>query len=289
MGILLLGAIALLTILSSGEESEPEGDESNPEPAPPPGPAKKPTTSSSSAKSRHLAGFQLAVQKFKADNAAQLAEAEKIENYKGTQSTGQNAIAGGLAVAAAAANAIPVAGQVVGAALALLALLFKLLPTGVWLPRIEGKDFTGWRADSYWYHDIPIYGPEADRMLEPLPHTLLGDKGQSLEGLKRLIARFPSGPGWPVEISIFATGSKDDPYFDYTYLFNPYRPGDLSQDERNLEHVKGLQVYSPLDITPRGPRGFDPKAPLAWKVPGERRAKLDDVVKVTPGNAAAGI
>lgn len=279
--LFLLGAIALFAVLGQ-EDTDTDTDT---EDEAPPVPPKKPTDA---PKSRHLLGFEKAVKQFKADHAQQLAEAEKIKDYKGTQSTGQLVVAGALTVAAAAVNSIPVAGQVLSAALAALALLFKLLPAGVWLPRIEGRDFTGWRADSYWYHDIPIYGPEAERMLEPLPHSFLGDKGQSLAGLKRLIAAFPSGPGWPVEISIYATGANDDPYFDYTYLFNPYRPGDLSQTERDLEHVKGLQVYSPDDITPTGPRGFDPQQPRAWKVPGERRAKLDQVVMLEPGNPAAG-
>lgn len=231
---------------------------------------------------QHQKGFAAASEQFRKLRSKQISEAEAIKNYKGTTNDPyQVALAAALSVASAAANSIPVAGQAVSAVLAITALIVKFLPAGAWIAEVGGRDFTGWRAGSYFYHDVPIYGPKAELMLNALPHEYLGDKGKSLEALRKLIERWPVGPDWPVEISVFATGN-DDTYFDYFYLFNPGQPGNLSQTARSRHEVFGMNVYSTADITPTGPRGFDPAQPLAWKIPGQRASKYDQAIKLEP-------
>lgn len=274
LALLLGGGVALAA--SSSPARKPKG-EGEPAPAPPEGSGPQLPADPADRQDlllRHQKGFIAGGKYFDAWAKGVIAENAQIEAFKekGSSSPEATAIAAGLSIAAAAINAIPIVGQVASAVLVLFAVLVKTVPMGAWLPRVEARDLTGWAGDTYWYHDVPIYAPQALEMLEPLPHPWLGDNSQSFDGLRRLIAYFPLGPSWPVTIKVFGTGGADS-YYEYSYLFNPTNPGDLSEAAKALNRVYGMTVYQPEDITPTGPRGFDPQSPLAWRVPGERRSR----------------
>lgn len=273
---LLLGAIFLLAALSGSDNEQSAESDAPPLPKPPKEPKKE---APSAALVKHAAGFKKAVAAFQKEHAAELAEAKAIEESPGTTGSKEaNTYAAALGVAAAAAQSIPVVGNLVGVLLGALAALVRYLPQGAWLPRIEAKDFTGWRDDSYWYHDIPIFAPVASKMLDGMPHPYLGDDSQSYKGLLALIEHFPTGPAVPV-VSVRGQGGADS-YFEFEYSFNFTAPGDVSKESRDRGEVRTMTVWEPADVTPTGPRGFDPADPWGWKQPGERRNKI---VTVRPG------
>ncbi len=173
----------------------------------------------------------------------------------------------------------PIAGPVIALIVAGIAAMVRY--TKSWGGIITGGDrreFTGWREGSYHYRDIPVYGPEAERFWAICERVTV--RQEQLEAFKALVAAYPNGPG-PSEVAISSTG-------DYDYLFNPSRPGDLSQRARDALEVFGQQVYVPADVTLRGPRGFEPKNPRSWKVPGERLNVRDRVVRLDPARPASG-
>lgn len=267
---LLLGLLFVLALASDGSS-----EDSGPKRIPEPRPEKKPEIDPLLV--RHALGFKKATEKWIKARKAELSESKQIEESSGQSGTKEaNTYAAVLGAAAAAAQSIPVAGNAVGLLLGALAVLVKYLPQGAWLPRIEASDFTGWKEDTFWYHDVPIYAPVADSMLKGMPHPYLGDNSQTYDGLRRLIAYFPNGPDFPVVISVRGQGG-DDSYYEYEYSFNFDRPGDLSKSEREAEHLRTMQVWQPEDITPSGPRGFDPSDPWSWKEPGQRRSKITTV------------
>jgi len=61
----------------------------------------------------------------------------------------------------------------------------------------------------------------------------------------------------------------------FFYTFNKSGNGDLSSAARDLRQVFGLEVWNPADITPTGPRGFNPLAPRAWIAAGQKSNVLD--------------
>ncbi len=158
--------------------------------------------------------------------------------------------------------------------------LFVLQRWGGHVLDAEGREFTGWRNGSWWFRDFPIYGPEASRFWPKLVEKMAFYSDQQ-KALSRLISAYPNGPG-PDVVSVISTG-------DYEYRFNPVNPGNLSDAEKAAEHIRIMQVYSPADITLRGPRGFDPANPWGWKVPGERASVYDRAIKVDPSNEAAAL
>lgn len=159
-------------------------------------------------------------------------------------------------------------------------ITFAILNWGTHLVSADQREFTGWRSDCWWFRDIPIYGPEASRFWGELVHFFALREEQQ-KAMARLIAAYPNGPG-PVQVEVTPQG-------DFDFMFNPSRPGDLSQAERDANRVFGMQVYAPQDVTLLGPRGFDPAKPLSWKVPGERASIYDRVINAEPGNPAAAL
>lgn len=149
-------------------------------------------------------------------------------------------------------------------------LSFAVVKWGGRILGSEDREFTGWKDNCWWLQDLPIYGPDASKFWPELTR-LFALKVEQQRSLAKLISAYPNGPG-PKRVEVTPQG-------DFDYLFNPSRPGDLSQAERDANRVYGMQVYSPADVTLRGPRGFDPQRPLGWKVPGERASVFDRVVK----------
>lgn len=230
------------------------------------------------ARKNHEAGFKRALDAWV--NAAQLAVRNEAEREREQKASGKTAAALTSAAGALAAN-IPTIGPLIAVAAQLFALLFKELGYGAFLLSTEGRIFTGWKARSYFFKDVPVFGPAWDKLRSELEPLSTRGNPAPLNALESLALTFPFGP--PVEeVQVSDTG-------DYFYLFNPTNPGDLSATARAEKKVFGMVVFSPADITERGPRGFDPAKPLAWKVPGERASIYDRVIHAEPGNPAAAL
>lgn len=256
-----------------GEEGGPDPDQSRRRDGEGGGPNPDQSQSEDDASAKaeaHKNGFATAARQF-----AEWGKQSQAEDAADRESAKvRNAAAGAIyAVGGAVAT---VTGPIAGPVIVLLATGIAEMVRAVksWGGVISGGnrlEFTGWRDNSYHFRDVPIYGPEASRFWEICQRIAV--RPEQLEALKTLIAAYPNGPD-PSVVAISSTG-------DFDYLFNLSRPGDLSQAERDANRVYGMQVYSPADVTLRGPRGFDPQRPLGWKVPGERASVFDRVVKAT--------
>ncbi len=288
---LLMGGVALAASSSTSKPARKPG-EAGEAPAPtqtPAAPAQTPQalpmerppgpSAQESAKvDAHKRGFAAAAEQF-----AEWGKQKRAEDAADAEAERERVIAAAAIASAGgviASMAGPIAGPVIAAIATGISLMVRYVKS--WGGIIVGGnrlEFTGWRANSYHFRDIPIYGPEANRFWEICQSVVL--RQEQLEALKRLVAAYPNGPG-PDEVKVSFVG-------DYDYLFNPTKPGDLSQGERDALRVFGQQVYSPADVTLRGPRGFDPKNPRAWKVPGEAASIYDRVVKLEPGVPVAGL
>ena len=226
----------------------------------------------------HRRGFASATQQIaewgKQKRADEEADAESLKSR--SEAAAGISVVGGTIASLTGPIAAPVIALIVAGITAMVRY------TKSWGGIITGGDrleFTGWRANSYHYRDIPVYGPEAERFWSVCERVTV--RREQLEAFAALVSAYPNGPG-PTEVAVSSTG-------DYDYLFNPTRPGDLSQQARDALSVFGQQVYSPQDVRLRGPRGFDPKSPRSWKVPGERLNVLDRVVQLDPANPARGM
>ena len=226
----------------------------------------------------HKKGFAAAAQQF-AEWGRQKREEDQVDAEFAKERTAAAAAVTAVGGTVASFSG-PIAGPVIAAIAAGIAAMVRYVRSyGGIIVGGNRLEFTGWRDNSYDFRDIPIYGPEAERFWEVCQRVMI--RAEQLDALKALVAAYPNGPG-PSEVAISSTG-------DFDYLFNPSRPGDLSQPERDAKHVFGQQVYSPADVTLRGPRGFDPTNPRSWKVAGERASIYDRVVKADPNNPASGM
>ncbi len=270
MGILwLLGAVALVAALSD-DSDESESDTESPPAAPPDKAAGKPKSAKQAA---HVEGFRKAMKAFAEKTKAAALESAQLE--KEQEQSGKVAAAATSAIGAAAAY-VPVIGQILAVFAQLLALMFKTIGYGAFIPRTDTGLFTGWRDDCYYFREVPIYGPAIEQLRDKIAPLVVKGAEVQLDALVTLCKALPSGPPVP-EVSIYDTG-------DYEYRFNFDSPGDLSESAKAAEKIRRMQVYSPADITPKGPRGFDPQNPWAWKVPGERASVYDRAVRLAPGD-----
>ena len=270
MGILfLLGAVAFLAALSE-DDSESESDTESP-PAAPPG--KAPSNSRTAAQTAHEKGFRKALQSFAEKTKAAATEAERQEKDK--KQSGQVAAAATSAVGALLSK-VPTIGPILAIFAQLLAAMFKAGGYGAFIPRTDTGLFTGWRDDCYYFREVPIYGPAIDQLRDKIAPLVVKGAEAQLDALVTLCKALPNGPEVP-EVSIYDTG-------DFEYRFNFDSPGDLSDAAKAAEKIRRMQVYSPADITPKGPRGFDPQNPWAWKVPGERASVYDRAIRLAPGD-----
>lgn len=226
----------------------------------------------------HAKGFRRALLAFAQKTKAAADEAARLGQDQ--KESGQVAAAATSTVGAVLA-AIPTIGQILALAAQLFALMFKQAGYGAFIPRTDTGLFTGWKEDCYFFREVPIYGPAIEQLKDKIePIAIRGDNRQ-LDAFVTLCQAFPQGPPVAV-VSVSDVG-------DYEYRFNVTKPGDLSEEAKAAEQIRWMQVYSPADITPRGPRGFDPANPWGWKVPGERASAYDRAVKADPSNAAAGM
>lgn len=275
LGVLAFGGLALASA-QAGAAAPPRKDDESPEGEGEQPDQDEPTDPKGRA---HLEGFRAALKDFAEASRRAVSESAKL--------TAEQKASGGTAAVltttiGAASAAIPVVGQIIAAAAAIFALMFRELGFGAFLQSLDGQIFTGWRRNTYAFKEVPIYGPRFAQLRPAIEPISTRGNPLPLDALQELAKAYPYGP--PVEeVLISDTG-------DYRYLFNPSDPGNLSQEARDANKVFGQVVYSPADITPTGPRGFNPADPLGWKVPGQRRAKLDDSpVKLQPGKAEAGL
>lgn len=241
--------------------------------------AERPDSNSPSADTPHAIAFRKALADFASRTKAAANEKAQLESEKleaGKVAAAATSTIGALAVS------IPTIGPIIAAAAALFAAMFKAAGYGAYFPTVSVGLATGYYRGSYFFKEVPIYGPAIDELVDKIrPISLVGDARQ-LDAFVALCKAFPEGP--PVEsVDVLDQG-------DYQYRFNLTNPGDLSEAARAAEQVRWMQVYDPADITPTGPRGFDPKDPWGWKVPGERKSRFDSpAVKVEPTNKAAGL
>jgi len=238
----------------------------------------KPAESSPDDDTPHARAFRAAMRDFaERVQAKSREEAQQASDKKEAGNVG----AAASSVVGAVAASIPTIGPIIAAAAALFAIMFKSLGYGAYFPTVAIGLRTGFYNGCYIFREVPIFGPAIDRLIETIkPISLAGDPRQ-LDSFVRLCKAYPQGP--PVaSVDVLDQG-------DYQYKFNLTRPDDLSEAARAAGQVRSMQVYSPVDITPSGPRGFDPQNPWSWKVQGERLSKFDvPPVRADPSNPAAG-
>lgn len=119
--------------------------------------------------------------------------------------------------------------------------------------------FTGWVADGsigdYFLRDIPVFSLSANSEIVPyIKYSTIYEL--PMMALSRLTEVFPYGAPVP-KVEIKDTG-------EMYYSFNTDGNNDLSDSAVASGKVYGVSVWNPLDISPTGPRGFDPKNPRAW-------------------------
>lgn len=108
----------------------------------------------------------------------------------------------------------------------------------------------------YWALNLPVLSSTA--ALQGAQYLAATGEvyGAALRSLVRLCTAYPWGINLP-RIDIGADGM-------YRYLFNATGNNDLSDAANQAGHVFNVEVWSVDDITPKGPREFDPKTPRAW-------------------------
>jgi hypothetical protein len=112
--------------------------------------------------------------------------------------------------------------------------------------------FSGFRDGDFWFFDVPVLSLTAPIFAANFPN-----RSSWIASLTAFVALCSAQPlGYPVSpITIQLDGG-------FVYSFT-------NQGERAIE------VWNPLDITSTGPRGFDPKNPRAWKIPGQNQSVFD--------------
>lgn len=256
--VALVPFAALALLAATGGDTDDSDRDKDPVPEKPPAGAEEEKLQ------RHQQGFIAAVKKYGGD-LEQLAKQELSKETTDKKARAERAAA--VSSAGAMLANIPYVGQILAIAAQVAAALLGAFNYGGEVNFVQASDFSGWKENTYWFRDTPVYGPAIGKFLPALEKRQTRGSPEALTALRALIKAYPNGPD--VErVSIGSTG-------DFEYLFNPFEPGNLSEEQRQAERVKGLQVFSPKDIRPTGPRGFDPENPRSWKVPGERKSRFD--------------
>ena len=128
-------------------------------------------------------------------------------------------------------------------------------------------EFTGYRDGVFWLRDMPVSAWGYQAWDKELGEWGKGIGESYLAALQALAVYLPIGYQVPM-----VTVQPDGSFF---YTFNKSGNGDLSSAARDLRQVFGLEVWNPADITPTGPRGFNPLAPRAWIAVGQKSNVLD--------------
>lgn len=138
--------------------------------------------------------------------------------------------------------------------------------------------FTGYKDGGYYCWDIPVWSFTAPMWIYEfnLASTPAARSAWApvFEAFERLATERPFGP--PVTRVRVENGGS------YAYEFNIRGTGDVSPAAAARSEVRSFEVWNPADITPTGPRGFDPANPWAWKRPGLKASVFD---AVTPPGA----
>ena len=135
-------------------------------------------------------------------------------------------------------------------------------------------EFTGYKNGVFWFRDMPVSAWAFSLWGKELGDYAKGIGASYLASLQALAVHLPVG--YPVPYV------KVQPDGSWFYNFNRYGNGDTSQAAIDRKEVFGLEVWSPKDITPTGPRGFNPAAPRAWIALGQKSNVLDLVSGTVP-------
>lgn len=128
-------------------------------------------------------------------------------------------------------------------------------------------EFTGYRAGVFWFRDMPVSAWAYQAWAKELGDWGKGVGESYLAALQTLALYLPIGYQVPL-----VTVQPDGSFF---YTFNKLGNGDISDAASARREVFGLEVWNPADITPTGPRGFNPLAPRAWIAVGQKSNVLD--------------
>lgn len=137
--------------------------------------------------------------------------------------------------------------------------------------------FSGYRDRQFYYWDVPVWSLTAPMWVSTFKAASGGAPAwvPQLAGFEALATARPFG--YPVDlVAVQSDGA-------YTYQFNLTGNSDVSEPARQRGEVRQFDVWNPLDVTPTGPRGFNPADPWGWKQPGMKKNKLDATLSRTGG------
>lgn len=138
--------------------------------------------------------------------------------------------------------------------------------------------YFGYLNGSFYFWDVPVWSFTVPMWITEF-HLASGPSpawALTLQAFKNLAMTSPLGyPTAWVRIELDGT---------YTYRFNVSGNGDISDAASSRAEVKQFSVWNPLDVTAKGPRGFDPANPWSWQAPGLAMSRFD-----LPSQSAAGI
>lgn len=131
--------------------------------------------------------------------------------------------------------------------------------------------FTGYKDGNYYCWDIPVWSFTAPMWVYQFKAASTAAAQQAwapvFAAFERLATERPFGLS--VGRAMIENGGS------YSYSFNIRGTNDLSAAAVARQEVRTFEVWNPADISPTGPRGFDPANPWAWKVPGARASIYD--------------
>lgn len=185
-----------------------------------------------------------------------------------------NAAAGVPGIGAVIKGVYDIVQQFVQAAAAAAAAGKGLFDSGV----VPGGEpiFTGFKDGAYYFWDIPVWSFTAPMWITEFKLAGGGSAPPAVfAAFERLATSKPFGLPVP-RVRIENSGG-------YSYEFNIKGDGDVSPAAVGRREVRSFEVWNPADITPTGPRGFDPANPWDWKVPGARSSVFDPIYSATGG------
>lgn len=128
--------------------------------------------------------------------------------------------------------------------------------------------FTGYRAGCFFFQDVPVLSLAGPIWAAQFAATADAVRKGQIASLVLLCGARPFGYDPVQEVTIQLDGA-------LSYQFNRRGNNDLSPAAIARQEVSGFDVWNPADITPTGPRGFDPANPWSWKVPGKKMSVFD--------------
>lgn len=181
-----------------------------------------------------------------------------------------------LATASAAANAVPIVGQVAAAVTALIAWSLQVSDLLDWKNRGLTKseldagvnirnrppERNGWQAGCYFFHDVPVFGPKVDDFNEGMsPSVKEGVWGAQWKAVYALAKTHPYGPPVP-RVEVLGDGT-------YQYAYNKLGNNDTSQEAQGRAEVFLGRTTDPADVRATGPAGDSQKPRPGYFRPSE--------------------